>query len=291
MGISWEDFDRWYKERNIEKLLLGLKDENMLMRMETAKVLGEIGDKKAVAPLIDALKDKAEDVICASRISLSKFKDEKAIEFLLVHLLKSMNDKNWEERAAAVEMIGEINVLKYGNVRDRIVESLNKALGDDAGHIKILAAEVLGDIGDSKSVEPLRLALGDTQREVRKATGIALKKIATPEALDALKKASSVNIAPYDQVKDIVLGLFESFYPPEDEDGLPSVLYPVLQDKDVILNTNPNDFELDPDPFYEEIINIFGLDWNDFEEIFSYTLKDIIDEITKYWDKKTIKGL
>lgn len=281
MGISWKDFDRWYKEKNTDKLLLGLKDENMLMRMETAKVLGEIGDKKAVYPLIDALKDKAEDVICASRTSLSKFKDEKAIEFLLVHLIKSMNDKNWEERATAVEIIGDIDVLKYGNVQDRIVESLNNALGDDAGHVKILAAEVLGDIGDPKSVEPLRLALGDTQREVRKAAGMALKKIGTPEALDAVEKSSSVNIKPYDQVKDIVLDLYKSVYPPEDEDGLLPVLYPVLQDRDVILNTNPNDFELDPGPFYEEIINIFDLDWNDFEEIFSYTLKDIIDEITK----------
>ena len=43
----------------MEPLIAALKDENPGVRTEAAKALGEIGDARAVQPLIEALK--AED--------------------------------------------------------------------------------------------------------------------------------------------------------------------------------------------------------------------------------------
>lgn len=275
MGISWEDFDRWYKERNMEKLFLGLKDQNMLIRMETAKILGEIGDEKAVDPLIDALKDKAEDVIYAARKSLDTIGGTKAIKYLAEHLIKALNDKKWGERVAAVSCLGEIDTSKYNIQKENILNALINVLSDKVEYVQILAAEALGDIGDEKAVEPLRKMLGSKARDVYKAAKISLEQIGTPKAAEAIQKGFEDKRTPYQIVKDIVLDIFEDFYPPEDEEK-------------ISLNINPNDFDVDPCPFFEELENVFCLNNHAFVDISVYTLKKIIKKITDEWDGKTL---
>jgi HEAT repeat protein len=64
-----------------------LKDEDPGVRGSAAEALGEIGDPRAVGPLINALKDKslgvrAWGVRVAATEALGKIGDPRAIEFL-----------------------------------------------------------------------------------------------------------------------------------------------------------------------------------------------------------------
>ena len=64
----------------------------------------------------------------------------------------------------------------------RAVESLIEVLGDEDHHIRLDAADALGEIGDKRAVEPLTEALKDKDRNVREAAKNALKEIKTDKS-------------------------------------------------------------------------------------------------------------
>ena len=84
--------------------------------------------------------------------------------------------------------MGELNVTVLKLRKD--VDGLVKALGSEKDHdAREAAAEALGEIGDSRVVEPLVAALGDTDDDVREAAAEALGKIGDPRAVDPLTAA------------------------------------------------------------------------------------------------------
>jgi hypothetical protein len=50
-------------------------------------------------------------------------------------------------------------------------------------------------------------------------------------------------------VQETVLQIFRGFYEATEPDR-------------EILNTDPNDFDLDPGPFYETLVSYFGIEWD-----------------------------
>ncbi|NPA39743.1 MAG: HEAT repeat domain-containing protein [Thermodesulfobacteria bacterium] len=58
MCISLGDIEKWKEEKNVEALIMALRDEDSDVRKAAAEALGEIGDKRAVGVLISALEDK-----------------------------------------------------------------------------------------------------------------------------------------------------------------------------------------------------------------------------------------
>ena len=63
-------------EPAVEPLIEALKDKDQDVRWEAALALGNIGDERAVEPLIEALKDEDEDVREAAGEALEKIKGE-----------------------------------------------------------------------------------------------------------------------------------------------------------------------------------------------------------------------
>ena len=171
------------------------------IREAAAKALGEIGDARAIEPLIDALKDESEYVRSAAAEALDKLgwqpdteerkaaywaaKQEwdkcveigaPAVEPLIIAL------KDWRVREAAAEALGKIGAPA--------VEPLIDALRDKSEDVRKAAAEALGEIGDVRAVEPLIAALKDKDDDVREAAAEALVKIGAPAVeplIDALK--------------------------------------------------------------------------------------------------------
>ncbi len=70
-----------------------------------AKALGEIGDKRAVEPLIAALKDKTREVRRYAAVALGNLGDARAIE----PLKEAENDSNFYVRYNAGSALGKIN--------------------------------------------------------------------------------------------------------------------------------------------------------------------------------------
>jgi HEAT repeat protein len=150
-------------DERIESLIQTLRDRRLFSdRRGAAKALGEIGEARAVEPLIEALEDKQILVRIEAAKALGKIGDTRAVEPLIKAL------KNVPEPAA--ESLGQIG-------DPRAVEPLIGFLRHAPPKVRMTVAEALGEIGDARALGPLTQALEDEKRHVREAAGDALEKI------------------------------------------------------------------------------------------------------------------
>lgn len=144
-----------------------------------AALLGDLGDPKAVEPLIKVLRDHAcnyASEICAEAAkALGKLGDPKAVE-PLIKVLCHNDDK---VRTEAVKALGKLGDPKS-------VEPLIKILCHPNAKVRTEAVEALGKLGDLKAVEPLIKVLRDHTAEVRAEAAKALGKLGDPKAGEAL---------------------------------------------------------------------------------------------------------
>ncbi|NIM18215.1 MAG: hypothetical protein GTO45_39950 [Candidatus Aminicenantes bacterium] len=131
------------------------------------EVLGKIGDKRAVEPLINSLKDENARVREGAVEALGKIKDKRAIE----PLIHSLKDENANVREVAVEALGKM----YDK---RAVEPLIHSLKDENTYVRERAVEALGKIKDKRAVEPLMtIALEDEIKDIREKARLVINKI------------------------------------------------------------------------------------------------------------------
>lgn len=115
-------------------------------RLAAAEALGEIGDRRAVKALLNALNDVDDAVRGTSAWALGIIGDGSAIE-ALVSILNRIGQGKYARRGATWAL---------GEIGDRsAISSLRAALNDDDADVRELAAWALGEIGDTKTTEPL----------------------------------------------------------------------------------------------------------------------------------------
>ena len=169
-------------------------------RSSAAWALGKIGDKRAVEPLIAALKDGDSNVRKAAADSLRTTGWQPANAFqkscLLFAeqawgklaelgkegvdvLIAGLKDENLRVRGNAAWTLGKIG-------DKRAVEPLLAALKDKESNVRRATSEALGKIGDKRAVEPLIAALKDEDSNVQRAAAEALGKIGDKRAVEPL---------------------------------------------------------------------------------------------------------
>jgi hypothetical protein len=105
--ISYKlDFNK-QGEVPIEHLISALKDENPDLRWRAATVLGDIGDAKAVEPLVKALEDNYEPARFAAEEALARIGD-KAVE----PLIDALKNAHPFVRGGAAKVLGTIASAK-----------------------------------------------------------------------------------------------------------------------------------------------------------------------------------
>jgi HEAT repeat protein len=189
----------------VDSLLLSLKDPDEEVRRHSATTLGNIGDARALGPLVDALGDGDWSVRRASAEALGKLGDAQAVDALtgvltgdvdedvsaaaatalgllrderaVAPLMESLNQESWTLRRAVIGALGNIG----GSAVDRLVASLGNM--DDS--VREAAVEILGDIGDT-IVNPLIDVLRDGDASERRAAAIELGEARESQAVDAL---------------------------------------------------------------------------------------------------------
>lgn len=200
------------------KALNFTKDDNI--RQAAAQALGEIGDRRAVEPLITVLNDtdwekRVENlpVRCAAATALGQIGDPGAIE----SLSEALCDSEYEVRDPAADALiaiggpatveAVISVLKSHRLvnkdnlirvlcatgkssLDSITALLDEGNDTDSRHI---AAYVLGEIGDPRAVDPLIKTLKDKTEHVRTRAAHSLGQIGDPRAVDPLIVALTDN--------------------------------------------------------------------------------------------------
>ena len=112
-----------------------INDKSSVTRADAAEALGEIGDKRAVEPLIDALRDADYTVQLHAAEALVKVGDKRAVEPLIVTL--KVGDSSL--RMLAAKALGEIGDAGA-------VEPLTAALKDDDVFVRNRAESALEKI-------------------------------------------------------------------------------------------------------------------------------------------------
>jgi len=198
-GLFGTDVKKLKASRNVQGLIFALQHKDPTVQYDAAEALGEIGDDRAVEPLLAALKNdetggvrwKAaealsklgtpavagltsalqhddDDVRWKAAIALGEIGDPRAITALINVL--SDNDRFVKSRAAyALSMIGE-----------PAVDPLINALREGDGNLRWGAAIALGKIQSSRAIDPLIRALADKYENVRAESASALAAIGKP---------------------------------------------------------------------------------------------------------------
>lgn len=131
-------------------LLNALSHQNLIVRKTACYPLGNIGDNRAVEPLLAFLEDKSSRIASPPIIALGKIGDKRAVN----SLIPMMNHpKHWIRRHT-------IEALE--NLSDkRAVPHITERLQDSHLKVRLAAAKALGNLGDIQSVPALIETLGD----------------------------------------------------------------------------------------------------------------------------------
>jgi len=205
--------DHLEEERNVDGLIIALKDQNYLTRKEAARALKRVGDERAVDALIEALRYKSwhsEYIILSvvrenSAEALGKIGDTKAIP-ALIHSME--DDPDEEVRLKAAWALGEMG-------DEEAVDALIAALEDNNWSVRRTAANALGMIGDHRAVPYLIKTLEDKDWHVRKYAAVSLGKMRDEKAIPVLLEAMDDEDADVRWKAMLALGkLGESAVPP-----------------------------------------------------------------------------
>jgi hypothetical protein len=171
--------------RAVEPLLFRLQNtKSNLYIQRIIEAIARIGDQSAVAPLIDIVQNEAAIISSVAAEALGKLGDVSAVKPLINCLSSSDKTLRWKAAIA----LGQLN-------DSMAVTPLIKALNDKNTNVRYYASEALGKLGDAHAVKALISLLSDTNRRqvmwsdrVCDAAAKALIEIGTPEALFAVKK-------------------------------------------------------------------------------------------------------
>jgi HEAT repeat protein len=164
------------------KLLINESHSSSSYQFTARYTIGLITNPSAVESLIDALKDKDEDVRSFSAAALGNIKNLSAVE----PLIETLKDKDNFVRSSSAKALGKIK-------DPRAIEPLAIAL-KDCHYVHLRAAFALSEFKDPRAVEPLIVALKDKDEDVRKLSVKALGKIkdlrATKPLINELQNCS-----------------------------------------------------------------------------------------------------
>jgi HEAT repeat protein len=144
------------------------------VRQTAAHTLGERRDESAIPALLQALDDSDSDVREEVADALSQIG-----AVCVPGLLAQTSHRDQHTRIAAIRALGQIG-------DPLAITTLVRALDDESAWVRAAAAEALGALVAVDAVKPLIARLSDPDRAVQQSARIALQRIGTDEALDAL---------------------------------------------------------------------------------------------------------
>ena len=150
-----------------------IKDKDWFRRKDAAITLGEMGDPRAIAPLITALRDSEWNVREAAQDALAQI-GPPAVDALIKAL------REYQIRTFVIQVLGKIK-------DERVLDPLMMQLRNE--EFKDVATKALVEVG-LPAVERLMAVLNDKDKHVRKHAVIALGEIGISEAVEPLIEAT-----------------------------------------------------------------------------------------------------
>lgn len=171
---------------------LNNKHENYKVRLACADALGRIGDRFAVAPLIDVVKDEGEKSVYLRESAVSALGllgDTRAVDPLvsIIEAKQGIMDKFSFLKERAIEAITKMG---FGN-NERVFKALKNSLSDESSQVRINAIEALMDSDNPKAFDTIKKCmLEDSDEEVKKNALIALYNMSDRDILDEVINSS-----------------------------------------------------------------------------------------------------
>ena len=194
---------------------LNNKNENYRVRLACADALGRIGDRYAVAPLIEAIKDEDEKSVYlkeGATVALGLLGDSRALDPLvsIIEAKQGIMDKFSFLKERAIEAL---NKMGFGG-DDRVFKALKSSLSDESSQVRIEAIEALMDSEHPQAFDIIKNVLEtDSDEEVKKNALIALYNMSDRSVLDEVLASSKYSEALKTTAFDII-----NEYESEDED-------------------------------------------------------------------------
>lgn len=191
---------------------LNNKEENYKVRLACADALGRIGDKFAVAPLINVVKDENEKSVYvkeSATFALGLLGDESAIDPLvsIMEAKQGLWDKFSFLKERIIEALGKLNI----NNR-RVLKVLKEALMDSSPMVRINTIEALMNSEYEEASDLIRTALKDEDSEVQRNALIAMYNLKGRDILDEV-----ISLPGYSEfLKEEAKSIIEEY---EDEAG------------------------------------------------------------------------
>ncbi len=190
------------------------KKEHYKVRLACADALGKIGDKFAVSPLIDVVKDEEEKSIYlkeSATKALGIIGDDRAVE-PLISILNTKHGIFSKFSFLKEKIIEALDKLNINN--ERIFSALKKSLYDESPMVRINAIEAIMNSEDSRAEDCIRPCLSDPDNEVKKNALIALYNLSDRTILDEVIENSDYS----EYLKEVAKELIEEYEDCEDED-------------------------------------------------------------------------
>lgn len=170
---------------------LNNKDEHYKVRLACADALGRIGDRFAVAPLIEVVQDENEKSVYLRESAVSALGllgDTRALNPIIniLETKQGIMDKFSFLKERAIEAI-----IKMGfGENERVFKALKNSLSDESSQVRINAIEALMESDHPKAFETIKNVLSeDNDDEVKKNAMIALYNMSDRSILDEIIKS------------------------------------------------------------------------------------------------------
>lgn len=176
-----------YKDTSTVSALLyclNNKSENYKIRLSCADALGRIGDRFAVEPLIDVVKDEDEKSVYvkeSATFALGLIGDTSAIDPLvaIMEAKQGIWDKFSFLKERIVEALGKLNINNK-----KVLKVFKDSLMDSSSMVRINAIEALMNSEYDEAPDLIRIALKDEDDEVKRNALIALYNLIGRDILD-----------------------------------------------------------------------------------------------------------
>ncbi len=159
----------------VEYYISMLKEGGFSEKIQAAYMLGEMGDERAIRPLVESLRDAPWQLRKEIVEALTKLKPKEHMDILL----SCLKDRDPNVRNSAMEAIIAIG--------EDVVDYLKELVKSQEVETRIYSVNTLGNIGSSKAVDTLIEALErEEDPNVRYEIIEALGKIGDPRATEPL---------------------------------------------------------------------------------------------------------
>ena len=184
---------------------LNNKEEHYRVRLACADALGKLGDRYAVAPLIEVVTDQNERSVYvkeSAACALGLIGDVRAVE-PLVNILdnsKGLLNRFTFLKERVIEALGK---LKLGN-SEFVFNAFKNALMDESAQVRICAIEAIMNSEHDDSSKTIKPLLHDDDEEVQKNALIALYNLDGRDILDEVISSPSYKNALKEEAQNLL---------------------------------------------------------------------------------------